>query len=40
LGKIAQLENPAAIWLRNFVMRATPASVVEKQLIQNARFEL
>lgn len=34
-GKVAQLENGAAIWLRNVLARATPASTVEKQLRSN-----
>jgi 2-polyprenyl-6-methoxyphenol hydroxylase-like FAD-dependent oxidoreductase len=32
LGKVAQLENPIGIWLRNFAFRVTPASVNQKQL--------
>jgi len=31
-GKMAQLENGAAIWVRNLLVRATPARIVEKQL--------
>ena len=31
-GKLAQLENPVAIGLRNFVLRAIPSSFYEKQL--------
>jgi 2-polyprenyl-6-methoxyphenol hydroxylase-like FAD-dependent oxidoreductase len=34
-GKVAQLENGAAIWVRNLLARATPASTVEKQLRKN-----
>jgi 2-polyprenyl-6-methoxyphenol hydroxylase-like FAD-dependent oxidoreductase len=34
-GKVAQLENRAAIWVRNLLARATPASTVEKQLRKN-----
>lgn len=32
LGKIAQLEHPLAVWLRNKALRLTPASVNTKQL--------
>lgn len=32
IGKLAQLENPILIALRNFAVRNTPASVVEKQV--------
>jgi 2-polyprenyl-6-methoxyphenol hydroxylase-like FAD-dependent oxidoreductase len=39
-GKVAQLESRAGIWIRNALMRLTPASVVEKQLLANARFSL
>jgi len=39
-GKIAQLENPAAIWFRNLMLRLTPKSVVKEQLRQNAGFSL
>lgn len=31
IGKIAHLENPMAIWLRNTAMRAMPKSMVTKQ---------
>jgi 2-polyprenyl-6-methoxyphenol hydroxylase-like FAD-dependent oxidoreductase len=39
-GRIAQLEGAVSTALRNFVMRLTPASVVEKQLRQAATFTL
>lgn len=32
LGKIAQLENPIGVWLRNLAFRTMPASVNESQL--------
>lgn len=32
LGKIAQLENPLAIWIRNLAFRILPASVNQRQL--------
>lgn len=32
LGKLAQLENPQFIWLRNLLFRLTPASVNERQV--------
>jgi 2-polyprenyl-6-methoxyphenol hydroxylase-like FAD-dependent oxidoreductase len=38
-GYLGQLENGAAIWFRNLMLRATPQSVVQKQLVENARFE-
>lgn len=39
-GKVAQLESRAAIWVRNTLMRLTPSSFVQKQLLANARFAL
>jgi 2-polyprenyl-6-methoxyphenol hydroxylase-like FAD-dependent oxidoreductase len=39
-GKIAQLENPFLIWLRNAVLRMTPAAPVQKQLRAAANFSL
>jgi len=39
-GRIAQLDGAVSTALRNFAMRLTPASVVEKQLREAARFEL
>jgi len=39
-GKVAQLENPVAIALRNFMVRLTPESVVQKQLARAASFSL
>jgi 2-polyprenyl-6-methoxyphenol hydroxylase-like FAD-dependent oxidoreductase len=39
-GRIAQLESRAAIWVRNTLMRLTPASLVEKQLRESARFSV
>ncbi|MGC4091102.1 MAG: FAD-dependent monooxygenase [Polyangiaceae bacterium] len=38
LGKMAQLESPPLIWLRNWMLRATPSSVVDKQMRRNAEF--
>jgi 2-polyprenyl-6-methoxyphenol hydroxylase-like FAD-dependent oxidoreductase len=32
LGRVAQLENPLLVRLRNTVVRATPPRVMEKQL--------
>jgi len=39
-GKIAQIENPVAIWFRNLMLRLTPKRVVRQQLRQNAGFSL
>jgi 2-polyprenyl-6-methoxyphenol hydroxylase-like FAD-dependent oxidoreductase len=39
-GKLAQLENPLGAWLRNALLRLTPASVVLKQLREGAGFSL
>ena len=39
-GRIAQLDGAVSTALRNFAMRLTPASVVEKKLRDAARFEL
>jgi 2-polyprenyl-6-methoxyphenol hydroxylase-like FAD-dependent oxidoreductase len=39
-GKLAQLENPFGAWLRNSLLRLTPASVVMKQLREGAVFSL
>jgi 2-polyprenyl-6-methoxyphenol hydroxylase-like FAD-dependent oxidoreductase len=39
-GKIAQLENPILIWLRNALVRMTPAAAVQKQLRAAANFSL
>jgi len=32
LGRVAQIENPLLIWLRNAAVRATPPNVAEKQM--------
>ncbi len=32
IGKVAQVENPIGIWVRNTLLKTTPASVNEKQL--------
>jgi 2-polyprenyl-6-methoxyphenol hydroxylase-like FAD-dependent oxidoreductase len=39
-GRVAQLESRVGIGVRNALMRLTPASVVQKQLLANARFSL
>jgi 2-polyprenyl-6-methoxyphenol hydroxylase-like FAD-dependent oxidoreductase len=39
-GRLAKLENPALVWLRNLMLRATPKSIVTKQLVANASVEL
>jgi 2-polyprenyl-6-methoxyphenol hydroxylase-like FAD-dependent oxidoreductase len=39
-GKIAQLENPLLIWLRNALLRFTPVAAVQKQLRAAAKFSL
>jgi len=39
-GRIAQLDGAVSTALRNLVMRATPASVVAKELRKNAEFRL
>ena len=39
-GKLAQLENPLAIWLRNTLLRLTPEGVVQKELRRSAEFSL
>jgi 2-polyprenyl-6-methoxyphenol hydroxylase-like FAD-dependent oxidoreductase len=40
LGRLAQLENPMLVWLRNALLKATPASVVQRQMRANAMLEL
>jgi 2-polyprenyl-6-methoxyphenol hydroxylase-like FAD-dependent oxidoreductase len=40
LGRMAQLESPMLIWLRNTLLRATPASVVQRQMRAAATVEL
>ncbi len=39
-GKIAQLQNPFLIWLRNALLRFTPVASVQKQLRAAANFAL
>jgi len=39
-GRIAQLEGMVSTALRNFAMRLTPASIVRKQLLEAAEFEV
>jgi len=39
-GKIAQLENPVAIALRNLLVRMTPASITHQELRKAAAFSL
>ncbi len=39
-GRIAQLEGRLSTWTRNFLMKSTPKSVVEKQLREAAAFSL
>ena len=39
-GQIAQLRNPFAVWLRNWLLRLTPQRTIRKQLLKNASFVL
>lgn len=39
VGRLAQLESPFLIWLRNLALKSTPQSVVRKQMLANASFE-
>jgi 2-polyprenyl-6-methoxyphenol hydroxylase-like FAD-dependent oxidoreductase len=39
-GKLAQLENPWLIWLRNALLRLTPVAPVQNQLRAAAKFSL
>ena len=39
-GKIAQLENPLIIWLRNALLRLIPVASVQRQLRAAANFSL
>jgi 2-polyprenyl-6-methoxyphenol hydroxylase-like FAD-dependent oxidoreductase len=39
-GKLAQLEHPLAIWLRNAFLRLTPEGVIRKELRRAAEFSL
>jgi len=39
-GRIAQLEGGFSTWLRDFALRATPASQVRARLRENARFSV
>ena len=39
-GKLAQLENRLAIFLRNALLRLTPEGVVQKELRRAAEFSL
>ena len=39
-GKLAQMKNPFAIFLRNLVLRMTPEGVVQKELARSAKFSL
>jgi 2-polyprenyl-6-methoxyphenol hydroxylase-like FAD-dependent oxidoreductase len=39
LGRLAQLESPLLIWLRNLALKGTPQAVIQKQMLANANFE-
>ncbi|MFQ5679954.1 MAG: FAD-dependent monooxygenase [Gemmatimonadota bacterium] len=38
IGTMAQLENPAARWVRDRILRATPRSVVHREMSRTLRF--
>ncbi|MCZ6754593.1 MAG: FAD-dependent monooxygenase [Gemmatimonadetes bacterium] len=37
-GKVAQWKNPMARWLRDRILRATPQSVVRRDMLRTLRF--
>lgn len=39
-GRLAHSESTALLWLRDAMLKLTPASVIRKQLLANARFVL